>query len=623
MKHKQLGIPLSLLATGLLIAGLMGCGSKEVVVIRPVVPAPVPVPPPPPPPPAPEPVTVTVELGSSGETVTLTQTAARSYTRNGETFPNGGTVTLDNGNVYRLTLLGDTWTATFQSEEFTVELGDSGSSVTVVTADDGTYLLNGETLNSGDATVAQNGYSYVLRLTDGMWVATFNFGQTTPILYTPLRALLTEDGTYAILGGIGVLDEDGTGDVLTEGFNYHVRKDSSDNLIGIVYDSIGTDSVIGDVSLSEDDPDTTLDEEGEYLEIDDLSILLTDLILEGSSYIETELTFVDMVRNSLEHDLVLMKASVLVARGEARDSLVSYMEDIWASVNDALAVLAIGEEVLGSPPDFDDRTDFEEERQRGIDLIEAAIDALSSRRAFRDALEDDDGVFSDNDASSRYDAYDVYDSIQEGSILAFDTTVHTRFGVAAYDRIRSPTSSRVTIELKPFAYSPWDAAETVPEDISAVYTGKTVVASDFTGEDPEFYTGTIRLTAEFEDDNSGTIDAVVSELVDSGNDYFDDGFGEIKKITFPSARIFESGDVVEFSRASLSRIGRKLEVEYFDESNTVDANGRIDGQFVGVMEDLDDLPIGAIGTWTLKNSITDSNPAFRSLEGAFGADLEP
>ena len=220
MKHKQLGIPLSLLATGLLIAGLMGCGSKEVVVIRPVVPAPVPVPPPPPPPPAPEPVTVTVELGSSGETVTLTQTDARSYTRNGETFPNGGTVTLDNGNVYRLTLLGDTWTATFQSEEFTVELGDSGSSVTVVTADDGTYLLNGETLNSGDATVAQNGYSYVLRLTDGMWVATFNFGQTTPILYTPLRALLTEDGTYAILGGIGVLDEDGTGDVLTEGFNY-------------------------------------------------------------------------------------------------------------------------------------------------------------------------------------------------------------------------------------------------------------------------------------------------------------------------------------------------------------------------------------------------------------------
>ena len=63
MKHKQLGIPLSLLATGLLIAGLMGCGSKEVVVIRPVVPAPVPVPPPPPPPPAPEPVTVTGERG--------------------------------------------------------------------------------------------------------------------------------------------------------------------------------------------------------------------------------------------------------------------------------------------------------------------------------------------------------------------------------------------------------------------------------------------------------------------------------------------------------------------------------------------------------------------------------
>ena len=237
MNRSQLFKVLAALLTGLLMVGMVGCGTEEAAVA--VAPAPPPAPTPPPPPP-PEPVTVDVALGALGGSITLTQTDT-GYTLNGEAFAAGSTVTAENGNVYVLTMADGTWTAAFQGTSSTVDLGTSGSMVTITVAENGSFWIGSAAIASGGTVTAENGNVYVLTMADGAWSAMFQAGAAMQIANTPVSAVVNEDGMYVVVGGEGAIGKDGMGMVSSGGLSYRVMMDG-DALVGSLYDMVGEDA---------------------------------------------------------------------------------------------------------------------------------------------------------------------------------------------------------------------------------------------------------------------------------------------------------------------------------------------------------------------------------------------
>ena len=129
----------------------------------------------PPPPPPFQPQTVVVQLGTSGGATTLISTQAGGWTRNGQPFTSGNSVTGENAATYRLTLSGGTWSAAFVSPDpEALVLGTSGDAVLLQVQEDGSYQLDGERLAAGTQVEADNGNQYrLVQGADGAWVAEF------------------------------------------------------------------------------------------------------------------------------------------------------------------------------------------------------------------------------------------------------------------------------------------------------------------------------------------------------------------------------------------------------------------------------------------------------------------
>ena len=112
-------------------------------------------------------------LGTSGDTVTLMTTEAGGYTLDGQVFASGSMIAAPNGNQYLLTLAGGTWTASYLSQTVMLNLGTSGSAVTLTRAEDGSWWRDDAIqVSDGDIVAAGNGTQYRLMLgADGSWTA--------------------------------------------------------------------------------------------------------------------------------------------------------------------------------------------------------------------------------------------------------------------------------------------------------------------------------------------------------------------------------------------------------------------------------------------------------------------
>ncbi|MCY4593985.1 MAG: serine protease [Bryobacterales bacterium] len=117
---------------------------------------------------------VVVWLGRSGDNIKLRPTEAGGYTLNGQAIESGHRVTASNANVYDLTLVDGTWTATYVWQRVRVALGDSGSVVDLWRSETGTFVFfDGSVVRSGISAVrATNGNIYRLSFVEGEWVAT-------------------------------------------------------------------------------------------------------------------------------------------------------------------------------------------------------------------------------------------------------------------------------------------------------------------------------------------------------------------------------------------------------------------------------------------------------------------
>ena len=129
----------------------------------------------PPPPPPFQPQTVVVQLGERGGATTLISTQAGGWTRNGQPFTSGTTITGENAASYRLTLANGVWTAEFiQPDPEPLALGTSGDAVLLQAQEDGSYHLDGQPLTSGKVVDADNGNQYrLVRGSNGVWTAEF------------------------------------------------------------------------------------------------------------------------------------------------------------------------------------------------------------------------------------------------------------------------------------------------------------------------------------------------------------------------------------------------------------------------------------------------------------------
>ena len=121
------------------------------------------------------PTTAVVTLGTKGGATTLISTQSGGWTHNGQSFSSGETVRGQNAATYRLTLSGNTWSATFVPGDPTrVRLGSSGDEVSLATQEDGSYLLGTAAIRSGHVVTARNGNRYALNLGEsGIWSAEF------------------------------------------------------------------------------------------------------------------------------------------------------------------------------------------------------------------------------------------------------------------------------------------------------------------------------------------------------------------------------------------------------------------------------------------------------------------
>ena len=209
-------------------------------------------------------------------------TADGGFTLGGEAFVGGAEnpVEGEGGRRYVLTLAEGSWTAAFLPREVVIDLGTSGTTVTLATTEAGGWLRDGESFASGTtvqggtnaATGAANEYELILA--DGTWTATYR-PERIAIGGTGIEATAREDGSGYDAGGDS-LPVSGIGEITGPGgAMFRVVKDADGMLAGTRFDrpivgepmAVNVQGVDNPApKLSADDRDTAADEKGTLLE---------------------------------------------------------------------------------------------------------------------------------------------------------------------------------------------------------------------------------------------------------------------------------------------------------------------------------------------------------------------
>ena len=233
-----------------------------------------------------------VMLGALGGTITLTQAEDKSWWYGTEAVATGYVHTADNGNMYALTLDSEgMWSAMYQKVEVMVTLGTQGS-ITLVRAEDMSWWLGSEAVDVASEVMSDNGNTYTLWYTDGVWSARFE-PESMMIEGTGLVAMTREaDDMYDVDGD--TLPASGAGEITTSaGAMYRVSM-MNGMLSGVRFDgapkgdtvfiTVGLDSDLApdaEVSYIADDRDTAFNEANTKVTVAGESISLGDLLGDG------------------------------------------------------------------------------------------------------------------------------------------------------------------------------------------------------------------------------------------------------------------------------------------------------------------------------------------------------
>ena len=426
-----------------------------------------------------------VMLGALGGTVTLTQAEDMSWWYGEAAVASGYVHTAANGNMYALTLDSEgMWSAMYQQVAVTVALGTQGS-ITLVRAEDMSWWLGSEAVDVASEVMSDNGNTYTLWYTDGVWSARFE-PDSMMIEGTGLVAMTREaDDMYDVDGD--TLPASGAGEITTSaGAKYRVsmmdgmlsgvrfdgapKGDTVHVTVGL-YDGGGADA---QVSYIADDRDTAFNEANTKVTVAGESISLGELLGSGSAMKaaaasdglpgEFVNSAVDMLRDLLTEAELYAKYQADATDAERSDfdlRLNNIAERAQGAVDmifgtyteadaDATPAIAIGDKKVdiideGTLPTEDTDTATEGFQLSDTDYIRATqtvrglnrlLDALSSADAFVAATKGgNNGVFEN--ALGEAAARDAFSANKSEYMVYFGTTENTRYGAIALKERRS------------------------------------------------------------------------------------------------------------------------------------------------------------------------------------------
>ena len=542
------------------------------------------------------PAQVAVELGSTGSLLTLVREEDGRYWLGRVVIESGDTHTASNGDVYRLRFSGGQWSATFVPETIRVEAGDSGNALVILRLEDGSFWLGSRQIFSGD-TVVQDGNEYVLTRSGRTWTARFRAGTVRVDL--PLGGSITlvkrEDGTYTWNGRV-------------------IRSGSTYTINGARYRlTLGADGwrAVRRTFVTDPgdrDPDPPNRDSGESDEIEQ-RLGGSDLFglrdaddssrgTQGTHLVvgPTDNEAMYMVEDLLDRDVVREARTYAQAAREMVETVID-------TIRRFTAIYEIDEDFLGDPSlglaaQWARARGAVERIPGGHVFPSAPWRSSPDSGDIDDAIEDLEFVA---EALSGRSAFEDEFGSDEGfdqllSKLVFGSTDSARFGAFANRR------SDGSWDTGHFAYSPDAAPESaeVPRQGGATYRGDTVAVYDDGTEEPQTFTGTMDITATF---STGTVQGTVTELLDDEDEDFEYDGGSLTSIVLPEAVIADpdSGDRGSFTVDGMStlRLSRAPDVE---------RTTSFDGQFVDVDEEV-------FGTWQV-----ELDGSSETLSGAFGLD---
>ena len=571
--------------------------------------------------------TVRVPLGSQGASIQITTLETGGFNYQGSTVSSGQSITV-NGNQYRVTYGNGRWVGEFVPETITVSVSGTDITIPIVRQENGQYTHNGQPVETGDE-IEVGESTYEISLNNGRWSASTVAG---PILI--VRAGTRGDfiTLYRRAEG-GYTDEDGRtvreGSIVrTEGGVRYVLILSNNEWSSRIYfpstggtggtgggtggtgDTGGGTPVV--VEALEDAIPGTRTDANSFLAMviaEDDGLLkdgeedaedVSYSQYEGNGAVQSQ-TFVSAARKVLE-DLA-NKLRPLVEGSDAEKSVARLViQSEWPEAKKALnsifnggGVTDAGETLLGGPFGNVERIDEEDELEDLDDLIEA----LSSESNFEDELGTSGEFRAFDDLEDSAD--DVYNASM--GAIALGATDNTRFGVIVDPKSDATATARsvaagdgpASFDVKPFAYSPLDAAResSLPVRGTGRYTGRTF-AADASGD---VYDGGIELLVSFGIEEIKATIANLESFADNDPWRFDGR--DVEEIELTTKGVTNEGFGAGDSTAKLTLEGR-----FFAETPT---EMSFEGKFVGDSGD------EVFGLW----SITDTDG---TISGSYGAE---
>ena len=509
-----------------------------------------------------------VMLGALGGTVTVTKAEDMTYWIGEMEVKDGTAYAAANGNVYVLMMDDEgVWTATFQKVMATVALGTQGS-VELVQAEDMSWWLGSEAVGVGSAVMSDNGNTYTLWYTDGVWSARFE-PESMMIEGTNLVAMTREaDDMYDV--GDSTLPASGMGDVTDGDAMYHVWMQDDGTLAGARFAAaieadLDTRRAVGDLGskglheeaivfdLSADDAETSENELRTHLVVDGESFSVADLLSSGmastmgKNFVAEALKEIQDIRADVD---------TLLALDLQDTALDPALDRQWGKVTDQLNTIFGGTNGDAYTGGLSAGTGNAGTRNPGeddiLEEIDDIIDALSSADAFAAATaKDGKGVFDDAELSAD-NAAAAYARTMSAATATLGVTGSTRYGT-----VRKTATGDAVTKLK---YAPLDDNDTPGDDTddtarigsqgafsystlqetlrtrhivstgNAYYTGGTHAISG----DGTVYMGTMDVQVRF---TSMTVSGLVSNLESAEGMPWEYRYGDVETIRLPEARL--------------------------------------------------------------------------------------
>ena len=560
-------------------------------------------------------------------------TADGGFTLDGEAFV-GGTenpVEGEGGRRYVLTLTEGTWTAAFLPTEVMVDLGSSGTTVTVATTEAGGWTRDGEAFSSG--TTVQGGTNattgraneYELTFAEGTWTPIYRPARMA-IAGTGIEAAAREDGSGYDVGDDS-LPVSGSGEITGPGgAMYRVVKDADGMLAGTRFDRPivgqpmavslqGTDNPAP--RLSADDRNTDANETGTLLEALGARFSMADLLDNGAATAAGE-NIVAKARGEIAkiRDYVAQLVALYWDDGISRSVLDDQVDDKWDDADDQLVTI-FGS---GTANRVGNSVTLEREASpaRVVAAFDRVVEALSTKEAFAAATlaggPDAMQGFLERTAAQASVAFNRLKSTSAARLGALGST---RFGAATFNETDKAQSGFGDAErVQAFAWATIEATRRASDVQTAgygFYTGQTHAAD----QDGNLYSGAIEIEVRFA---RMAVTGLVTALAraDTQEPWIHGLGGEVSGIFLPTARLRRAGSwtVTDRSETNRGRLSFMAQAGGWPDQS-LGAGSSFSGRLLGRGEASGSE---AIGTWQAVAGST-------TFAGGFGAtrglDLDP